>query len=210
MCNQRPPRSLRHPKKKAGVVALAQSDNMEETVSDDRKKRTTYTPARSSQILVCKTRFSESMSLIWCTLQELTNEQCEILELPYGTKIVGEMDEFMIERLTKRGTYEGSAGLRYFGNEKFRKKNYFGKQKLVLNDKRSRTKYRRAEIETRMDAGIKYEDAGVCMCVYLCNMSADILFRFAFLRWFAQGMIVQTLHIHTDTRVRSLETPHTH
>ena len=98
--------------------------------------------------------------------QELTNEQCEILDLPYGTKIVGEMDEFMsefsdtptaqgglkqmcrthtfaadetrlpfptppcplskhlfpVERLTKRGTYEGSAGLRYFGNEKFRKK----------------------------------------------------------------------------------------
>ena len=38
--------------------------------------------------------------------QELTNEQCEILDLPYGTKLVGEMDEFMIERLTKKGTYE--------------------------------------------------------------------------------------------------------
>lgn len=41
-----------------------------------------------------------------CCLQELTNEQCEILDLPYGTKLVGEMDEFMIERLTKKGTYE--------------------------------------------------------------------------------------------------------
>ena len=46
------------------------------------------------------------------------------------------MDEFMIERLTKRGKYEDSAGLRYFGNEKFRKKNYFGKQKLEVNKKR--------------------------------------------------------------------------
>ena len=45
--------------------------------------------------------------LIRC-LQELTNEQCEILDLPYGTKLVGEMDEFMIERLTKKGTYEVS------------------------------------------------------------------------------------------------------
>ena len=27
---------------------------------------------------------------------------------------------------------QGSAGLRYFGNEKFRKKNYFGKQKLQV------------------------------------------------------------------------------
>ena len=42
--------------------------------------------------------------------QLLTNEQCEILELPYGTKIVGEMDEFMVERLTKRGTYEVATG----------------------------------------------------------------------------------------------------
>ena len=41
-------------------------------------------------------------------MQELTNEQCEILDLPYGTKLVGEMDEFMIERLTKKGTYEVS------------------------------------------------------------------------------------------------------
>lgn len=90
---------------------------------------------------------------------ELTNEQCEILDLPYGTKLVGEMDEFMIERLTKKGTYEGSAGLRYFGNEKFRKKNYFGKQKLQVNQKRSAAKFRRAEIEARMDQGIKYDDA---------------------------------------------------
>ena len=56
----------------------------------------------------------------------------------------GEMDEFMIERLTKRGKYEDSAGLRYFGNEKFRKKNYFGKQKLEVNRKRSSAKFRRA------------------------------------------------------------------
>merc|ERR1740130_642994 len=34
---------------------------------------------------------------------ELTIDQCEILDLPYGTKIVGEMDEFMIQRLTKKG-----------------------------------------------------------------------------------------------------------
>jgi hypothetical protein len=30
----------------------------------------------------------------------------------------------------KQGTYEKTNGLRYFGNEKFRKENYFGKQKL--------------------------------------------------------------------------------
>ena len=72
------------------------------------------------------------------------------------------MDEFMVERLTKRGKYEDSAGLRYFGNEKFRKKNYFGKQKLVANEKRMTAKRRRAEIEARMDRGIKYDDAGAC------------------------------------------------
>jgi hypothetical protein len=72
------------------------------------------------------------------------------------------MDEFMVERLTKRGKYEDSAGLRYFGNEKFRKKNYFGKQKLVANEKRMTAKRRRAEIEARTDRGIKYDDAGAC------------------------------------------------
>jgi len=90
---------------------------------------------------------------------ELTNEQCEILDLPYGTKIVGEMDEFMIQRLTKKGTYEGSNPTRYFGNEKFRKKNYFGKQKSQVNVKRIAAKFRRFEIESRMDTGVKYEDA---------------------------------------------------
>ena len=70
------------------------------------------------------------------------------------------MDEFMLERLTKRGKYEDSAGLRYFGNEKFRKKNYFGKQKLVANEKRMTSKRRMAEIQRRMDMGIKYDLAG--------------------------------------------------
>ncbi len=70
------------------------------------------------------------------------------------------MDEFMVERLTKRGKYEDSAGLRYFGNEKFRKKNYFGKQKLVANEKRMTSKRRMAEIQRRMDMGIKYDLAG--------------------------------------------------
>jgi hypothetical protein len=32
----------------------------------------------------------------------------------------------------KQGTYEKTNGLRYFGNEKFRKENYFGKQKLQV------------------------------------------------------------------------------
>lgn len=94
--------------------------------------------------------------------RELTNEECEILNLPYGTKLIGEMSdrylyfhhlaefgrpEFsttssvltsfhfsMKLRLDKQkqGTYEKTNGLRYFGNEKFRKENYFGKQKLQV------------------------------------------------------------------------------
>lgn len=59
-----------------------------------------------------------------------------------------------------QGTYEKTNQLRYFQNEKFRKENYFGKQKLVVNAKRMAAKVRRAEIEARMDAGYTYEQAG--------------------------------------------------
>ena len=40
----------------------------------------------------------------------------------------------MKQRLDKKkqGTYEKTNSLRYFGNEKFRKENYFGKQKLQV------------------------------------------------------------------------------
>ena len=82
----------------------------------------------------------------------------------------------------KQGTYEKSNGLRYFGNEKFRKENYFGKQKLQVHSRgavnlflfaiyglllslqvnvaRMTLKMRRAEIEERMDSGMSYEAAG--------------------------------------------------
>lgn len=91
----------------------------------------------------------------------LTDEQCDILQLPRGTKLVGDMSEDMELRLSasKRGTYEDTNQLRYFSNEKFRKENYFGKQKLQVNAKRMAAKVRRAEIEERMDAGYSYDQA---------------------------------------------------
>lgn len=87
----------------------------------------------------------------------------------------------------KQGTYEKTNGLRYFGNEKFRKENYFGKQKLQVRNRevavlkaiynnwpfirfhsqvnvaRMTLKMRRAEIEERMDSGMSYEAAGKSM-----------------------------------------------
>jgi len=75
--------------------------------------------------------------------------------------MVGEMSEDMKIRLApnKQGTYEKTNGLRYFSNEKFRKDNYFGKQKLQVNAKRMAAKVRRAEIEERMDKGYSWEQA---------------------------------------------------
>lgn len=89
----------------------------------------------------------------------LSNEQCDLLQLPRGTKMVGEMSESMTQRLSTMGTYEDSNPIRYFGNEKFRKENYFVQQKLVVNAKRMGAKVRKAEIEERMDSGMSYEQA---------------------------------------------------
>jgi hypothetical protein len=87
---------------------------------------------------------------------ELTNEQCDLLQLPRGTKMVGEMSESMEARLSTMGTYEESNPIRYFGNEKFRKENYFGKKKLEVNANRMAAKVRRAEIEERSRAGPRH------------------------------------------------------
>jgi len=105
--------------------------------------------------------------------RELTPEECDVLDLPRGTKLVGEMSEMMQRKLTK-GKYEDTAALRYFGNEKIRASNYFGKKKLEVNVVRMSKKIRRAEIEELMDTGMSYDAAAVQVDAALAARAAAL------------------------------------
>ena len=91
---QQLPRSCaRRPPRRASVALAAQAENLEETV---RVYIGESARARGSALPLVLPRASagepaDTAPGDLCVDQELTNEQCEILDLPYGTKIVGEV-----------------------------------------------------------------------------------------------------------------------
>lgn len=112
----------------------------------------------ASSVTRCRTNSRQTL-LRMSEERLLTNEECDILNLPRGSKLVGEMSDMMKRQLNTKGKYEDTNNLRYFGNEKIRASNYFGKQKLEANVVRMNKKIRRAEIEELMDQGYSYDAA---------------------------------------------------